>query len=139
MAPRTRLDKVVQLRERAEEGALSNLARARAAVQRAQESLTLAVEVSRRDARALGPADLWHLDELQHRRAVQQVRIAEDEVKKAAEHEVHARDGYTAARRGTEIVRRVQEKRRAEILSDLDRRERRDADELATLRFNAGR
>jgi flagellar export protein FliJ len=139
VAPRTRLDKVVQVRERAEDAALMGLAQARAQVGRAQDRLSLAVEVSRRDGRAGGPVELWHLEELQHRRALQAVRTAQYEVRQAAQVEAKALDGYTSARRGTEIVRRVQERRRAEILGELEKRERKEIDEIATLRFNAAR
>jgi flagellar export protein FliJ len=139
MAPTTRLDKVVWLRERAEDDALAALAQARQRHDGARERLSVAVEVSRRDARAPGPVELWHVDELARRRAIQAVRAAENEVVTAARGEHAAREGYTSARQEREVVRRVRERRVAEIVGEADRRERRDADELATLRFNAKR
>jgi len=139
VAPRTRLDKVVQVRERAEDAALVGLARAREQVERAQCRLSSAVEASQRDARAVGPVELWQLEELQHRRALQAVRTAQHEVQRAAQQEAQALDGYSSARRGTEIVRRVQERRRAEILGEMEKRERKEIDEIATLRFNVAR
>jgi flagellar export protein FliJ len=139
MTPRTRLDKVVQIRKRSEDDALAGLVRARAVVESARDRLAQAVEATRRDGRAAGPVELWHLDELEHRRALQAVRSAESEVERAAQGEASARDGYVAARQDKEIVCRVQERRRSELVLQLEKRERRDADEIATLRFNTAR
>lgn len=139
MTLRTRLDKVVQLRERAEDHALAHLAQARATVDRARDRLARAVEATRADGRAAGPVELWQLDELTHRRALQAVRAAESEVLKASQGEAAARSSFHAARRDREVVQKAQERRRAEILVELDRRERRATDELATLRFNSER
>ena len=139
MTPRTRLDKVVQIRKRTEDDALTGLVRARAMVEGARDRLAQAVEATRRDARVAGPVELWHLDEMAHRRALQAVRSAESEVKEAARGEASARDGYVAARQDKEIVCRVQERRRSELTLQLEKRERRDADEIATLRFNTAR
>ena len=136
MTPPTRVDKVVELRERAEDDALCGLARARATVEKAQELLSQALAVTRQDARASGPVELWHVDDLARRRALQTVRAAESDVQAAAQGEATARDGYTAARQEAQVVRRVQERRRTEIQVELEKRERRDVDELATLRFN---
>ncbi len=137
MTPRTRLDRVVQLREKVEEEALAKLARAQASVGKAQVRLEDAVRVTRVDARRAGPVELWQLDELARRRALQAVRNAEADVISASRHENTARDGYATAHQGKEIVERVQGRRRAEILDELALRERRTADEVATLRFNA--
>lgn len=139
MAPPTRVDKVVELRERAEDEALAGLARAQARVTSARERLDEAQAGTRRDGRAVGPVELWQLDELVHRRALQEVRAAEAALCDASRGEATARDGYTAARQEAQVVRRVQERRRAEILADAGRRERREVDEIATLRFNAAR
>src|SRR5690349_1071046 len=51
MKPRTRLDKVVQIRERAEDDALDGLARARSAADRARGRLAGAVAAAQADAR----------------------------------------------------------------------------------------
>ena len=139
MTPPTRVDKVVELRERAEDEALCGLARARATVEKAQERLSRAVAVTREDARASGPVELWHVDDLSRRRALQAVRAAESAVQAAAQGEATARDGYTAARQEAQVVRRVQERRRVEFQGELEKRERRDVDELAVLRFNTAR
>ena len=136
MALRTRVDKVVWVREIAEDGALASLARARAEVDRAHDRVVRAAEAARVDTRAPGPVELWLLDDDGHRRAVQSLRLAEGEARNATRREAEARDGYTAARQETHAVRRVQERRRADMLGEQRRRERRDLDEIATLRFN---
>ena len=84
MMPKTRLDKLVQLREREEDDAAVDLARAQQTLHAARERLELAVEASRADGRAPGNAALWDLEENAHRRALQLVRKAEGEVSTAA-------------------------------------------------------
>lgn len=137
MTPRTRLDKVVQFRERAEDTALAGLARARTDADRARDRLAEAVAAARADGRSAGPAELWLVDELARRRALQQVRAAENEVRRAAAGEVAARDGYAEARQARRVVERVRDRRVDELRVDHERRERQGLDEIATLRFNS--
>jgi flagellar protein FliJ len=137
MSPKTRLDKVVQVRERAEDDALGTLARAQAALGVARERLERAREATRADGRVAGPVELWHLDEQSHRRALQHLRAAEGDVTKATQGEAAARQGVAAAHRDTELVRRAQTRKVSEILQEGARRERRDVDEIATVRFNS--
>jgi flagellar export protein FliJ len=139
MAPGTRLDKVVWLRERAQDEARATLGRAQAEVGRARDDAARAGVSARRDVRAAGPVDLWQLEEAAHHRALKALRAAEAAVAQAVRRETAAREGWAAARQGTEVVRRIQERRRGEQREALARVERRDADEVATLRFNAGR
>src|SRR6266545_4202729 len=73
--PRTRLDKVVDLRERVEDHALASFARARTSAHGARARLDGAVQASRADARSVGPVELWVVDEHAHRRALQAVRV----------------------------------------------------------------
>jgi hypothetical protein len=139
MGLKTRVDKLVWLRERTEDGALASLARARVDLDRAHEQVTLAAEATRRDTRSAGPVELWLIDDAGHRRALQRLRAAEASAEQAVKVEAAALDGYTSARQDAHSVRRVQERRRADLLLGLGRRERREFDEIATLRFNAGR
>ncbi|MFL5262363.1 MAG: flagellar export protein FliJ [Anaeromyxobacteraceae bacterium] len=138
-SPKTRLDKVVQLRERVEDDALVSFARARASLEDARQELAGAVCASRADARAAGPVELFLLDEHAHRRALQAVRAAETALQQATRGELTARDGWLAARQEADAVRQARERRVAELLGEAARRERRDADEVATLRFNVAR
>lgn len=136
MMPRTRLDKLVQLREREEDDAAVDLARAQHTLHVARERLERAVEASRADGRSPGRAALWELEENAHRRALQLVRVAEGEVSSASVKREDASASYLEARQDAETVRRVADRKRAELLLELSRRERRTLDEVATLRFN---
>lgn len=135
--PKTRLDKLVQVRERGEDAALEKLARAQSSLGRATERLAGLRQEARTDGRDRGRSELWVVEELAHVRALQDVRTAEREVAAALKKEQQARLGYTAAHRDAEVARRVQEKKRAEIRDDREKKEQRSLDELATLRFNA--
>lgn len=139
VGPRTRMDKVVWIRERTETAALKDLARARAESDRADHRVTEATQAARSDQRAAGPAELWQVDDAAHVRALVALRVARAEAERAQEQEASARDSYTAARQRVRTVRRVQERRRAEIAGEDRKRERRDLDEIATLRFNLPR
>ena len=137
--PRTRIDKVVWLRERAARAALKALARARAEADRAGEQASEAARAASADDRAAGPVELWQLDDAAHGRALQALRAATAQVDQAKAREASALGGYATAHGRVEAVRRVQERRRSEVAGELRRRERRDVDEIATLRFNVPR
>jgi len=136
--PRTRLDKLVQLREREEDHAAVGLARAQHRLHAARERLERAVEASRADARVPGDAAHWELEEAAHGRALQLVRVAEGEVSSASVRREDASASYRDARQDAETVRRAADRKRAELILELSRRERRSLDEVATLRFNRG-
>jgi flagellar export protein FliJ len=136
--PKTRLDRLVQVRERGEDAALENLARAQVSLGRATERLAGLRQEARTDGRDRGSADLWIVEEAAHVRALHQVRSAEKDVATAIRGEQTARTGFTLARRDAEVARRVQEKKRAEIREERQQRDSKALDELATLRFNAG-
>jgi flagellar export protein FliJ len=135
--PKTRLDKLVQVRERGEDAALETLARAQGSLGKATERLAGLRQEARSDGRDRGRAELWMVEEAAHVRALHDVRTAEREVAAALKKEQQARLGYTAAHRDAEVARRVQEKKRTEIKDEREKREQKGFDELATLRFNA--
>jgi flagellar export protein FliJ len=136
MMPKTRLDKLVMLREKEEGDALAHLGRARAQVQAARDRLERAVCAAQTDGRGHGRAALWQLEEAAHRRALQSLRAAQGEVSAAVERQESASSGYREARQDAETMRRAAGRMRAELKSHEARRERRAADEVATLRFN---
>jgi len=137
--PKTRLDRLVHFRERSEETALQDLAQAQSRRDLAARTLAGLRLRARADERAPGAAELWVLEEVAHLRALRQVQRAEGELAAALRKEQVARAGYGVAHRNAEVVRKAQEKKRAEILAERERRERKALDELATLRFNAKR
>lgn len=138
MVPKTRLDRLVQIRERGEDGALENLAHARSSLGRAAERLAGLRQDARSDGRGRGAAELWVLEECAHVRTLQALRVAERELALAVKREQTARAGFASAHRHAEVVRRAQDKKRTEISEDRERREQRALDEAATLRFNTG-
>jgi flagellar export protein FliJ len=135
LLPKTRLDRLVQLRERTEDGALSNLARARQALGRAQERLDGAVAAARSDHRAPADSAFWAVEEAANGRALQVARAARQDVSRAAAGEAAARQGYAEARREAESARRVAERKRLEILKAQAKVEARRLDELGSLAF----
>lgn len=139
MPPKTRLDRLVTFRERSEESALENLARAQSSRDLAARTLAGLRQRARSDAREKGTAELWVLEEVAHFRTLRQVQRAESDLASALRKEQSARAGYDAAYRKAEAARKAQDKKRAEILDDRERRERKAFDELATQRFNAKR
>ncbi len=137
-APKTRLDRIVEVRGRTEDAALEALARARTGVGAASERLASLREAARADERVAGLVDMWALEESAHVRTLQAVRAAERDLAQALRKEQAARAGYGAAHRNAEAVRRAQEKKRAEIVGERDKREQKALDDVATLRFNSG-
>jgi len=134
--PKTRLDRLVTVRERSEERALETLAHAQTTVTGASQRLAGARQRSRADGRATGAAELWVLEEIAHLRTLQLVQRAEGDLAQALRKEQTAKAGYSAAHKNAEVVRRAQDKKRVEITDERDRRERQAFDELATMRFN---
>jgi len=139
MVPKTRLDRLVQLRERSEDRALSNLARAREILGRAQQSLSRAVAAASADNRAEADAAQWAVEEAAHARALQTVHRERGQVTQAAAGEAVAREGYVSARQQAESARRVAERKRADILRGLAKADARRLDEIGTMAFNRGR
>jgi len=137
--PKTRLDRLVNFRERSEESALQSLALAQSSRDLAARTLAGFRRQAREDEREKGAAELWMLEEVAHLRALRQVARAETDLAAALRKEQSARAGYTAAHRKAEVARKVQDKKRAEIVAEREKRERKALDELATLRFNARR
>ena len=135
MAPRTRLDRLVWIRERREETALVALAGAEQRLVAARMELGRRAALAGCDARRVGDAALWELDDAAHRRALQAVKVAEGQVAAAASAREAARESWSTAHQGAEVVVRIAERKRAELRADAERRERRAADEVAVLRF----
>jgi flagellar export protein FliJ len=135
MAPRTRLDRLVWIRERREESALAHLAGAEARLVSARAELGRRSAAAGADARSSGSAALWDLDDVARRRALSAVKVAEGQVAAAASARDAARQIWSSAHQGTEVATRICERKRAELRADVARRDRRDADEAAVLRF----
>jgi flagellar export protein FliJ len=137
--PKTRLDRLVNVRERSEESALLDLAHAQSSRDLAASRLAGLRQQARSDERGKGMAQLWVLEEYAHLQALRQVQRAETDLVSALRKEQTARSGYTSAHKNAEVARRAQDKKRTEIDAEQGRRERMALDEMATLRFNARR
>jgi flagellar export protein FliJ len=133
LLPKTRLDRLVGLRKRTEDGALSDLASARRALWVAQDRLAGAIQQSRADHRGVADSAFWVVEEAAHRRALQVARTARVDVSQAAASEATAREGWVDAHRDTEVVRRVADRKRAEQVKDAQKLESRQLDDLGTL------
>jgi flagellar biosynthesis chaperone FliJ len=129
----------VNFRERSEQSAMQGLARAQSSRDLAARTLAGLRTQAREDDREKGTAELWVLEEVVHLRALRQVARAETDLAAAQRKEQSARAGFTAAHRKAEVARKVQDKKRAELVAEHEKRERKAIDELATLRFNAKR
>jgi len=130
---RTRLDAVVQVRERAEEKALLKVVeaenQAKVALERA-EALRLA---ALKDQRKPGDAATWELAESAHVRALADARRAQKEAERVQAEVSKVRVVYTSAHQQAEVVRRVAETRRDEQRREAERTEDKALDEVASL------
>lgn len=136
MTPKTRLDPLVRVRERHEDHALDDLARAQRTLGLAHERLRSARAQASADHRSSGDSSLWATEELAHARVVHEVRTSERELQKATGGEHAARIAYERAWREAEASRKLREKARRAIVHESERREQHALDELATLGFN---
>ncbi len=134
-ASKTRLDRVVWLRQRTEDGALNLLATARQVLGLAQDRLAGAIRDSRADYRDQDDSAFWVVEEAAHRRALQVASSARLDVSRAAAGEAVARDGYGKAHRDAESVRRIADRKRDEQDRVKARLELKRLDELGTIGF----
>jgi flagellar export protein FliJ len=130
---RTRLDVVVKVKERAEEKAGLELARAETAVRTAKDKLELASERAAQDHRGRGDVSQWELSEAAHHRALLDKSKAQKELESTQKAAVVVRAHYVGAHRAAEVVRRVADARREEISRELTRAEDKQLDEAASL------
>jgi flagellar biosynthesis chaperone FliJ len=133
---RTRLDAVVEVKEREEDKAATVLARAEVAAQAASQKAVEARQLAMRDFRARNDIAQWEMMELAHHRALSEARKAEKEAERLRQAATTARTGYTVAHQKAEVVRRVADHRREEAAAALNRAEDKENDDAATLMFS---
>ena len=136
MALRHRLDVVVNLRERAEKQALEALGEAVKATVACQAVLRAAEARARLDGRKPGRVELWVLDEAAQQRALQEVRHYAELLARAREFEAAARAKHLQAYKQAEVIRRLAETRKKEILEAAEKREAKALDEIASQRHH---
>jgi flagellar export protein FliJ len=138
MKPATRLDAVVQLRERDEDRARKELSQAQRLARAAESALEQARRRASTDERGRGTAADWLLADVAHTRALVEARQAEHQARAAQEQLGARRHQFTTAHARAEAIRRLAETRRAEIVRDIESRERKALDEAAILAFGRG-
>lgn len=136
MAPTTRLDVLVKLRERDEEKAERAVADAQRAALAARARLTEAQALARTDARGALDVASWGLVEAAHGRAREEAERAARLVKDAQARETEARSAHVDAHRRTEAVRRAADGRRVELVREAETRDQRRVDDLTTMLFS---
>ncbi|MDP2270575.1 MAG: hypothetical protein Q8N23_35175 [Archangium sp.] len=130
---RTRLDAVVQVKERVEEKAGQALARVESAVTIAKEKVEVAKRVAAQDFRARSDISQWEVAELAHHRAVADAKKAQKDLETLQKSALVVRATYVSAHQSAEVVRRVATTRREEAERELNRIEDKALDEAASL------
>ena len=134
MPMKTRLDSVVQLRERAEDHAKGSMREAAEAVRTSQLALTAARANARRLDISGASAAHWELRQVGHERALRQVEVAEHRMHSSFEEEATAKTKLRAAHQNAELVRRVVTQRQQAQRTEESRAEQKAMDEFVTLR-----
>jgi len=132
---RNRLDRLVTLRENAEDKALETLAQREAQVRQAAEVAERAWAKARADHRFAGDASQWTVVELARERAAHHAKLAQQELDRRKAVADQARQAHHAAHQQTEVVRRVADTRREQQRVEEARREQKAQDELSALMF----
>ena len=130
---RTRLDSVVQVKERVEEKAGQALARAESAVSAAKTKVEEARRTASQDFRARSDISQWEMTELAHHRAIADAKKAQKDLEVLQKSAVTVRAAYVSAHQSAEVVRRVATSRREDATLELNRREDKALDEAASL------
>jgi flagellar export protein FliJ len=134
--PKTRLDAVVKIRERDEDTARIQLSEDQRKQLAAVAALEEAKARAREDARSSGRAMDWELADRAHQRALLDARLAEHAVTAAAQKVETSRAQYVGAYSKAEAMRRIVETRRADMAKEAEKKESKQLDEMATLRFS---
>jgi len=136
MRPKTRLDSVIKLEEEKEERKLREMAAAGRKVKSAEQALSGARAAAQTDHRRAASATDWMVADLAHTRALNEVRSAENAVKSATTAEGASRQAYTQAHSKAEALRRAAQARVDEILSEREKAESKELDEIGVMTFN---
>jgi len=120
-----------------EERRLHEMAAAGRQVKSAEEALTGARAAARTDHRRAAPATDWLVAEMAHTRALGDVRSAENAVKSAATADEASRQAYTQAHSKAEALRRAAQARVDQILSEREKAESKELDEIGVNTFNS--
>jgi flagellar export protein FliJ len=134
---KTRLDPVVDLRERASDAVERELTSARAEAERREQDLLAAKARCAVDQRRASDAAEWQMIEAGHARSLQLVRAKEQSVKQQTSVVEKVRQKATQARIALEAVKRAADRKRTEQIQFRERSEARQLDAIATLLYSA--
>lgn len=138
MPEKTRLDPVVDLRERAATAVERELAAARREALRREEELALSRLRAAKDHRASGDAAEWQLVEAGHARSLQLVRVKEQQVRAHAVVVEKVRVKAQSAQMALEVVKRAADRKRTEAVQAREKQDARQLDQIATLLYSHG-
>ena len=127
MPPVTRLDPLLKLKEREEQQRLLELAAASRTLQAAQRRVDDLVRTLAGEEVTSGPVESWLLREEAHQRALRDLLQARAAVAAAELAFEAARTACLAAKRTVETFRKVTDRKRAEILREIERREQKNS------------
>jgi flagellar export protein FliJ len=133
--PAVRLDVVVKLRERDEERARRELAEAQQHAQSAASALDEVQRRSRTGERTRGTAADWLLADTAAVRAREDIRRAELVVRTADQKLGASRQRYAGVHARVEVMRKVADARRGDIVAEAEAVERKSEDESARLLY----
>jgi flagellar export protein FliJ len=134
---KTRLDPVVDMRERAAEAVERELAAARREAQKREQELAAAKARAAVDQRQSGDAAEWQLVEAGHARSLQMVRTTEQQLRAQATVVEKTRVKAQSANMALEVVRRAADRKRAEAIQTRAKADAKQLDAIATLLYTA--
>jgi flagellar biosynthesis chaperone FliJ len=135
---KTRLDPVVDLRERAANVVERELAAARREAIRKDEELAQSRVRAAKDHRASGDAAEWQLVEAGHARSLQVVRVKEQQVRAHAVVVEKVRVKAQSAQMALEVVKRAADRKRTEAIQARAKQDAKQLDAIATLLYSHG-
>ena len=130
---RTRLDSVVQVKERVEEKAGQALARVEIAVTAAKSKMEEAKQAASQDFRTRADISQWEVTELAHHRAITDAKKAQKDLEALQKSAQVVRATYISAHQSAEVVRRVATSRREELTREMNKAEDKALDEAASM------
>lgn len=135
---KTRLDPVVGIRERVAEAMERELAAAQREALRKEEELQVSRTRAAKDHRKSGDAAEWQLVEAGHTRALQIIRVNEQQVRTQATVVEKVRAKTRSAQLALEVVKRAADRKRTEQVQARAKQDAKQLDQIATLMFSHG-
>ncbi len=126
---------LLRVRKNQEEQARALRAQAAMAKQAAKDAMDRVHQESQRDHRGAGDAQLWTMMDMAHGQKLRELKEAKDTLSKAQETLDEAAKHHLERCKDERVVQRMSEKRVLEQKKQEERRERREFDDLAVMRF----